>query len=281
MVKDWTRRGGTLLVVCVVLGGCASLPSPAAMQAAVATYQLPHRPAEGEAMVYVVRPSSYFGSVRLNVFLDTQDPTSEMGSTTGEQYIYFKLPSGEHKILSKGENWAETSVAAQAGDILFVQQDAAMPILRGARNTLVPLREDEGKYRVKTLTRGTLTHSTQLPVATVPKQARPELSAVSNTFTGTITGGTWAKGVGFSNLNVKLEVASETGHQEIFYVRSDSHVADADGKDVDYREAARGKGKKVAIEYFTITDDTGGDPSRHDFAFELGEKGVRVLRFLK
>ena len=250
------------------------------MKAEVATYQLPKLPADGEAIVYVVRPSSYFGSVRLNVFLDTQDPKSEMGSTKGEQYIYFKLAPGEHKILSKGENWAETSVSARAGDILFVQQEAAMPILRGARNTLVPLQEYEGRYQVKTLTMGTPTNPTPPQVATIPNPARLEPSAANDTFTGTITSGRLAKGVGFSNLNVKLEVASDTGDKQLFYVRSDSKVADAEGKYVDYREAVRGKGKKVAIEYFTITDGTGGDPSRSDFAFEIGQKGVRAMRFL-
>jgi hypothetical protein len=104
---------------------------------------------------------------------------------------------------------------------------------------------------------------------------------VSGTFTGTISGGHWAKGFGFSNINIYLEVAAEGGVMESFYVRSDSRVFDASGTQVDYREAFRGYNKKVRIEYFTITDATGGDPSRDDFKFEIGKKGVRTLHFLE
>jgi len=68
-----------------------------------------------------------------------------------------------------------------------------------------------------------------------------------------------------------------------FFVRSDSKVIDASGKQIDYLEASRTKGKKVKIEYFTITDATGGDPSRGDFAYEIGQKrgSCAVLSRLK
>jgi hypothetical protein len=102
-------------------------------------------------------------------------------------------------------------------------------------------------------------------------------NAKVDTYTGTVTGGNFAKGVGFSNMNVKLEVTADNSDKAIFFVRSDSKVIDASGKQIDYLEASRTKGKKVKIEYFTITDATGGDPSRGDFAYEIGQKGVRVL----
>lgn len=104
---------------------------------------------------------------------------------------------------------------------------------------------------------------------------------VAGTFTGTISGGHYAKGVGFSNINIYLEVTADSGVMESFYVRSDSRVFDASGAQVDYREAFGGHKKKVRIEYFTITDATGGDPSRDDFKFEIGKKGVRTLHFLE
>jgi hypothetical protein len=102
-----------------------------------------------------------------------------------------------------------------------------------------------------------------------------------NTYTGTVTGGNFAKGVGFSNINIKLEVTADNSDKAIFFVRSDSKVIDAGGNQIDYLKAAKSKDKKVEIKYFTITDATGGDPSRSDFAYEIGEKGVRVLRFLE
>lgn len=108
-----------------------------------------------------------------------------------------------------------------------------------------------------------------------------ELAPVAGSFTGVISGGHWAKGFGFSNINIYLEVTADGGAMEPFYVRSDSRVFDSSSAQVDYREAFRGHGKKVRIEYFTITDATGGDPSRDDFKFEIGKKGVRTLHFLE
>jgi len=108
-----------------------------------------------------------------------------------------------------------------------------------------------------------------------------ELAPVAGTFTGVISGGHWAKGFGFSNINIYLEATAEGGVMDSFYVRSDSRVVDTSGAQVDYREAFRGHGKKVRIEYFTIMDATGGDPSRDDFKFEIGKKGVRTLHFLE
>jgi hypothetical protein len=106
-------------------------------------------------------------------------------------------------------------------------------------------------------------------------------NAKADTYTGIVTGGNFAKGVGFSNMNVKLEVTADNSDKTIFFVRSDSKVIDASGKQIDYLEAFRSKDKKVEIKYFIITDATGGDPSRSDFAYEIGQKGVRELRFLE
>lgn len=104
--------------------------------------------------------------------------------------------------------------------------------------------------------------------------------AAEGTFVGTITGGSYAKGVGFSNMNLRLEVVGDTGEKITFYVRSDSKVFDQGGTEINYLEAQRGKAKKVEIHYFTIRDGSGGDPSRSDFAYEIGHKGVATLRFL-
>ncbi len=138
--------------------GCANLPSPEAMKAETATYQLPKLPEQGKAIVYVVRPSSLGGIIRFNVFVDDQEASSEMGYTRGSEYIYFSIPPGDHKIYSKAENWAETLVAAKAGDIIFIQQDASMGIIM-ARNNIFKIEDYQGKYHVKTLNVGTIIKS--------------------------------------------------------------------------------------------------------------------------
>ena len=113
--------------------------------------------------------------------------------------------------------------------------------------------------------------------AAAPVADQPQ---VSGTFVGTVTGGNMAKGVGFSNLNVRLFVTQASGEAVVFFVRSDSKVFDASGKAVDYLEASRIKGKRVSIEYFVIQDATGGEPGRTDFAYEIGQRGVSTLRIL-
>ena len=146
-----------LLLVAVLLSsvGCATLPPPQKMKEEVATYELPKTPEEGKAIAYVVRPSSLGTLIRFNVFVDDKEAESEMGYTRGSQYIYFNLEPGEHQILSKAENWAETNVTANAGDIIFIQQEPSMGIVM-ARNSLFKLQDYEGKYHVKNSTLGTI-----------------------------------------------------------------------------------------------------------------------------
>lgn len=145
----------TIALISFVLTGCASAPTPDAMKAATADYQLPKLPEPGKAIVYIVRPSSLGGIVHFNVFVDDQEDASEMGYTRSGQYIYFNLLPGEHKLYSKAENWADITVTANANDIIFIQQDPAMGFIM-ARNSLLKLADYEGKYHVKTLTLGTI-----------------------------------------------------------------------------------------------------------------------------
>ena len=138
-----------------IFAGCASLPSPETMRAETSSFVLPKLPEAGKAIVYVVRPSSLGALVRFNVFLNDQEANSEMGFTRGTEYIYFSVPPGDHKIFSKAENWAESLVSVKAGDIVFIQQDTSMGFIM-ARNSLLKIDELPGKYRVKTLTVGTI-----------------------------------------------------------------------------------------------------------------------------
>lgn len=147
----------SLFVVCAaaVLSGCASLPSPEAMKEATVNFQLPKLPEAGNAMVYVVRPGGMGGIIRFNVFVDDQEAQSEMGYTRGNQYIYFSVKPGDHKIYSKAENWADANVSVKAGDIVYIKQEPSMGIIM-ARNNISKIEDYEGKYHVKTLELGTI-----------------------------------------------------------------------------------------------------------------------------
>jgi hypothetical protein len=144
-----------LAMAALLLGGCATLPSTEQMKAAVATYQVPRLPDPGTAMVYVVRPSALGTLVRFNVFLNNQEEQSEVGFTRGNQYIYFTVPPGSHKIYSKAENWAEAALELRPGEVVFLQQEPTMGLIM-ARNNLFRLEEFQGKYHVKNLEMGTL-----------------------------------------------------------------------------------------------------------------------------
>lgn len=135
--------------------GCATLPSPEVMKAETADFKLPKLPEPGKAIVYIVRPSGVGGLIRFNVFVDDKEAASEMGYTRASQYIYFDVAPGKHLIYSKAENWAEIPVEANAGDVIFIQQEPSMGIIM-ARNSLVKVEDLPGKYHVKKLEVGTI-----------------------------------------------------------------------------------------------------------------------------
>ena len=146
------------------------------MKAEVATYQLPKLPEDGKAVIYVIFAQPWYKGIRFDVFIDNQEPKSEIGHNMGGQYIYFDLIPGEHKILSKAENWADINVAVKAGDIIFIQQEPYTGLLN-ARNKLLNLQDYEGKYYVKTLTMGTIINQNQPNLQTEPAQPRLEQNA--------------------------------------------------------------------------------------------------------
>ena len=144
-----------LVAAFAVLSGCASLPSPEVMQTETASFQLPKLPEQGKALVYVVRPSGVGGLVRFNVFVDDQEVASEMGHTRASQYIYFNVTPGMHKIYSKAENWADTQITANSGDVIYIQEEPSMGVIM-ARNSVSKIDDIQGKYQVKQLQLGTI-----------------------------------------------------------------------------------------------------------------------------
>jgi hypothetical protein len=146
----------------LVLQGCASLPSTEVMQSEAASFQLPKLPTPGKALVYVVRPSAIGALVRFNIFVDSKDDSAEVGYTRGGQYIYFGVTPGSHKIYSNAENWAEMTINARPGEIIYLQQEPAFGIIM-ARNNIFKVEDHQGKYYVKTLSVGELIKPEGLP----------------------------------------------------------------------------------------------------------------------
>lgn len=271
--------------VALALSGCATeQPSSAQMLVVSANYQLPRQPAAGKAMVYVVFEEASYEQVGFDVFLNDQKPASAVGRNQGGQYFYFELTPGEHKIFSKSKSeklakQAELAVTARTGEVIYIRQKLHFGML-GAGVELLQLDEVEGKYYVSKLKPGLAVTPMLANVAETPLQQGAGATAAADTFRGKVTGGNLAKGVGFSNINIKLLVTPEGGEPVTFFVRSDSKVFDASGKQVDYQQAFKTFGKRVEIQHFVIQDATGGEPGRNDFKYEIGQKGVRTMRIL-
>lgn len=140
--------------------GCSrtSLPATDIMEKEIMGFELPKLPEEGKAIVYVVRPEVLGGLIKFNVYIDDKEPSSEMGYTQGQEYIYFNLKPGKHTILSLAENWDKVQVDVKAGDIIFIEQEAKMGVVYARNKLHMDYANDllAGKYRVKTLTLGTI-----------------------------------------------------------------------------------------------------------------------------
>jgi hypothetical protein len=143
------------LSLLLFIASCASLPSPEEMKTETENYVLPAKADKNNALVYVVRPSQIGTLIRFNVFLDDKEDASEMGYTRGSNFIYFSAKPGEHKILSKAENWAEISIKAKVGEIVFIKQNPTFGFIM-ARNNIEIIDELEGKYHIKNSSLGTI-----------------------------------------------------------------------------------------------------------------------------
>ncbi|WP_444677474.1 DUF2846 domain-containing protein [Halomonas sp. E19] len=149
------------LVLLLLITGCAAkAPSSATMQAELAGFVLPQEPQENEGMVYVVRPELKGTLVRFNVFLNDQQPSSEVGHTRGKQHIYFPVSPGRHTVYSKAENWASVDIDVAPGEVVFLRQEARMGVVM-ARNALTQIDDQEGRYFVKQTRLGTLGQSAE------------------------------------------------------------------------------------------------------------------------
>ncbi len=148
-------RAVVAVLFVTLLSSCVTTISPEQMRKEVEGFKLPKSPDKNSAVVYVVRPSMVGTIVRFNVFLDNKEDSSEMGYNRGNEYIYFSVTPGEHRIFSKAENWDDIEFNAETGKAYFVKQTPGMGFIM-ARNSLSLLDENQGKYEVKNSKIGTI-----------------------------------------------------------------------------------------------------------------------------
>lgn len=146
----------TLLFIFTLVGCRASFPSPEIMKKKIAGFKLPSLPENGMSVIYVVRPELLGALVKFNVYLDDKEESSEMGYTQGKEYIYFHVKPGKHNIKSLAENWAEIELVVKENEIVFLEQESKMGFLYARNNLYNDYTQLEGKYRVRTLSLGTI-----------------------------------------------------------------------------------------------------------------------------
>ncbi len=97
-----------------------------------------------KARIYVVRPTVFGGSVRMEI----SDGSSVIGKTGPKGYLCWERTPGDIEIVGKAENEARLAMRVEKGMVYYIQQNVRMGILF-ARNKLSQLTQDEGEEELK------------------------------------------------------------------------------------------------------------------------------------
>jgi hypothetical protein len=101
-------------------------------------------PAEGKALIYILRPTGFGALIRMGVECDSV----HIGSTKAENYVYAMLDPGAHTLMSKAENHSSLEVTLEAGKIYYVKQLVKMGFAF-AETGLKLVDEQEGQKYLK------------------------------------------------------------------------------------------------------------------------------------
>ncbi|HAX18644.1 MAG TPA: hypothetical protein DCY00_08650 [Actinobacteria bacterium] len=139
-----------ILISLMFYAGCASGPGIKKINKEIEGYELPEKPAENKAMVYVVRPGSTGFLIKFGVYINEKNSGNKVGSTGANEYINFELDPAEYIIMSQAENLAKYILQAEKNKTYFLKQISRTGLLF-SRNKLVKISENEGMYWVKQL----------------------------------------------------------------------------------------------------------------------------------
>ena len=101
-------------------------------------------PAGGKALVYVVRPSSLGGLIKMTVRCDNV----EIGSTKAGNFVYAMIDPGSHTLTSSAENTANLEITLEAGKTYYVKQQVLMGFVIAETNLKV-LDDKDGQKDLK------------------------------------------------------------------------------------------------------------------------------------
>lgn len=80
------------------------------------------KPADGQALVYILRPSTYGALIKMGVRLDGV----HIGATKARTYVYTMMTPGKHTLMSTSENHATMDITVEAGKTYYVKQEVEM-----------------------------------------------------------------------------------------------------------------------------------------------------------
>jgi hypothetical protein len=130
-----------LLIITIVLGGCASVPMGNPAQD---TQAKKFTPPTDKAAIYVYRTGSFGGAYAIPVAFDGQI----MGKTAVDTYFYWLVKPGRYAIATGGETASQLEVTVEAGKNYFIWQNLMLGALL-PRSTLVPVDEQAGRAAVR------------------------------------------------------------------------------------------------------------------------------------
>ena len=131
-----------------VLASCVSIVFLVGCASAHQNVRMPDQarriedPAKGR--IYVFRPSSFGGAVKMNV----ADGGNPIGATGPKSYLCWEREPGDVIVSSASENTSRVAIPLRAGDVYYVLQSIRMGIWV-ARNELELVPEERAQKELK------------------------------------------------------------------------------------------------------------------------------------
>lgn len=137
---------GLILVILLVLGGCASVPMESSEKSEIAKKFGP--PSDGNAALYIYRSGSLGGALKKDVWVDGKC----VGETAPDVFFYEEVAGGvEHKLSTESEfSPNDLVVTTTSGHNYFVRQFMKFGVFVGGAG-LELVGEEKGKAEVKKL----------------------------------------------------------------------------------------------------------------------------------
>jgi hypothetical protein len=144
-----------LAVMICIVAICGYTQDSESTETKKGSVELPAQPSKDNAMVYVVRPSSFLSPMKIYVYVDKRNGSNRTGYTMGRQYIYFPVSPGKHKVISEANNTKTIMIDVKAGETIFIKQNTTRG--RGFNQDFLEILDpEEGEHFVSITSLGAI-----------------------------------------------------------------------------------------------------------------------------